>query len=120
MNDQRQPENPVAQERDADLSTLDDEELVRESEREALRRARDERKAAKDAAEAKEAERSLDRRERIVLVALLAFAALVSAAVVFTGLEEKDADLVRAGLLALGTACGAATMRLMALLRSRT
>lgn len=78
-----------------DLSLLDDEELIREEGREALRQKRDDRKAA------------------AVLIRLLLFAAFVAAVVVGVGLTRGNDDLVHAGLVALATACGAFLHRVL-------
>ncbi len=105
----------VDQEQAADLSRLDDAGIAREGKREAVRRARIENKVAKDAAEQDRSKRSVDRREQIILLGLLIFVALLIAAVVVVGLNEKNDDLARAGLVALASACGAVLYRLRSL-----
>ncbi len=95
MSDSDHPED--------DLSFLADEEIASEAKREGLRGARDARTAAR-------AQRSLDVAERVVLLSLLVFAALVAGAVVCVGLLTNNDDLVHIGLLAMG-ACGALLYR---------
>jgi hypothetical protein len=105
----------AGQEQAADLSTLDDEGIAREGKREAVRRARIESKVAKDVAEQDRSKRSVDKREQVVLLGLLVFVVLLIAAVVVVGLDEKNDDLSRAGLVALASACGAVLYRLRSL-----
>jgi hypothetical protein len=93
-----------------DLSSFGDEELIRESRREVVRRSRDNRRAAR-------ANGFVDRWERVVVVRLLVFCAGVSSAVVLVGLAVVDAELVRTGLAGLCAACGLGLYRLRDVLR---
>lgn len=95
-----------------DLSTFGDEELVRESRREVIRRSRDNRRAAR-------ADGDVARWERVVFARLLIAGACVATLVVLVGLLSGDDDLVRTGLAGWGAACGAGFLRLRDALRHR-
>jgi hypothetical protein len=109
------PENLAGQEQAADLSTLDDEGIAREGNREVVRRARIENKVTKDAADQDKSKRSVDGRERMILLGLLIFVVLFIAAMVIAGLGEKSNELAQPELVALASAFGAVLYRLRSL-----
>lgn len=115
--DQQHPDlgNRASREQAADLSMLDDEEIAREGKREAVRRARIENRVTKDTAEQDKSKRSVDRRERLILLGLLIFVVLLIAAVVVIGLGEKKNELTRPEVIALASACWAVLYRLRSL-----
>lgn len=88
-----------------DLSAFSDEELIRESRREAIRRSRDNRHAARENEE-------MGRWERLALGRMLVFCAVVSALVILVGLCAGDHYLVRTGFLGFAAACGLGLYRL--------
>lgn len=95
----------LADERVADLSELDDAGIETEARREVLR---DQRQARRQ----KKATGKLDNWQQAVLLGLLVFAAVVAMAVAVVGLTQENADVIRAGLLALCAVCGGAFYRL--------
>jgi hypothetical protein len=99
----------------ADLSTLDDEGIVTEGKREVVRRTRIENMVTKEAAEQDRSNRSVDRRERTILLGLLIFVVLLIAAVVVVRLSEKNDELARPELVALAGAFWSVLYRLRSL-----
>jgi 1,4-dihydroxy-2-naphthoate octaprenyltransferase len=98
-------------EKEADISSLGDEGIDREAKREAVRWRREERRAAQSAIKQQETKRSVENGERLVLLALLVFAALLAGAVIVVGLLGNS-DLVRLGIGALCAVCGGIFYRL--------
>ncbi len=109
------PGNLAGREQAADLSTLDDEGIAREGEREVVRRARIENRVTKDAAEQDKSKRSADGLERTILLGLLIFVVLLIAVVVVVGLGEKNNELARPELVALAGAFWSVLYRLRSL-----
>lgn len=107
-----QLEVPVLRELEADLSTLDDEEIRREGKREVLRRRRDERRAAKDAKAQESARQTTQRWVQIRIFWLLAYIAFVATVVTIVGALNEDVEVVRAGIAALCAVGGLGIYRL--------
>lgn len=101
----RGPGRFASQEEEADLSALDDEALATEAKREALRDQRQERQMRRT-------EGMLEIGKHVALVALLIFAAVGSMAVAISGLVDHNADIAKAGLLALCAISGGAIYQL--------
>jgi hypothetical protein len=106
----QRPTRAEAWEEFKDLSTFGDEELIRESRREVIQRSRDNRRTA-------EADGSLARWERVVLVRLLVFCAGTVAIVTLVGLLAMEVDLVKIGVGGLCAAAGLGFYRLRDVLR---
>ncbi len=92
------------------LSEFGDEELLRESRRESIRRIRDKRRA-------ENADNSLARWERLMLVRLMIFGAGMTATVILFGLLMGEVDVVKVGVAGLCTAIGLGFYRLRDVLR---
>jgi hypothetical protein len=103
---------PTAREHEADLSALDDEALVTEARREALRDQRQERSARAEATRQLRMEGRLEGAIQLALVVMLFLAIAVSIAITISGLLERNEAVVRAGLLALCAMCGGTLYRL--------
>lgn len=112
MRLEEQLDASTAEEGEADLSALGDEELLREAKREIVRRRRSNRKAARVAENQKKAKRSVDIALQVVLMGLLVFAALVATVVVIVGLSREREGLVRIGIAALCAVSGLSLYRL--------
>jgi Flp pilus assembly protein TadB len=102
----------VGPEQEADLSKLDDAGLETEAKRETMRDTRETRQIRRGQAEQKKTKGKVDIGEQVTLLGLLVLAGLAAVAVVIVGLVDHNADIVRAGLVALCAICGVALYRL--------
>jgi hypothetical protein len=101
----RKPGRFASHEEEADLSTLDEDALAIEAKREALRDQRQERWVRAEEAMQR-------RREGAVEIGLPIFVAMGSMAVAICGLANHNAEIVKAGLLALCAISGATVYQL--------
>lgn len=109
---EEQMEAPVPRELEADLSTLDDEEIRREGKREVLRRRRDARRAARVADAQDSARQSTERWLQIGFFRLLVYIAGVATVVALIGTLEENVEIVRGGIGALCAVAGLGAYRL--------
>ncbi len=119
MSDPKLPkstEQPLSAgpEEEADLSRLGNDGVAGEANRVVVRWARDRRKAAKEADEQRSDKRSLDLRQRIVVLRVVVTAVFAAILVVVAGLFT-DADVVSSGLIALCSLCAGLLLYLRSL-----
>jgi len=116
---EKQLDSPFSREHEADLSTLDDEEIRREAKREVVRRRRSQRKAEEAADDRERTTHVMEKWVRIVLLGLLVYIAVVATAVAVVGICEGSADIARIGVAPLCAVGGLGVYRLPLLLGKR-